>query len=1238
VIRAVAGGVINTVAGNGLAGYSGDTQAATAAELSGPIGVAVDTSGNIYIADSGNNVIREVSGSVINTVAGNGTAGYTGDGASATAAELSSPAGVAVDSTGNIYIADTNNSVIREVSGGLIDTIAGGGSPSSGIGDGGSATNAALSNPYSVAVDSSGKLYIADTGDDVIRNVSGGVINTIAGNGFVTYSGDGGQATSAGLSYPSNVAVDASGNIYIADFYNSVVREVNADSGVITTVAGNGTNGYSGDGRQATDAELSSPAGVAVDAAGNLFITDSGNNVIRKVSSGVITTIAGNGTAGYSGDGLQATRAELDTPEGVAVDAPGNLYIADSGNNVIRKVSGGLITTIAGDGNYGYSGDGHSATAAELGGPTGVAVDAPGKIYIADAGNNVIRRVSLGQISTIAGGGTPSSGNGDGGPATAAELSSPAGVAVDSAGNLYIVDAGSNTIREVAGGVITTFAGNGSSGYSGDGGTASGAEFDNPVGVAVDVSGNVYIADAGNNVVREVPISIAGAQSVTVTPAILIITADGLSKSYGNEITFAGTEFIDAGLVAANGDTVTSVTLTSAGAAATAAAAGSPYDIVPSAAVGTGLSNYTITYDIGSLTVNPYAFTYAIASDNQTYGSPANLGADLGATINTGVNGENLAIAYSSTGDTTTAHVNTYAITGVVSSGTGNLSNYAVTLIPGTLRVNKDAFSYSIGNDSQTYGTPANLGADLGATANTGVNGEKLAIAYSSAGDIATAHVGQYAITGVLSASTGLASDYAVTMIPGTLTVKQKSISHTIANDSQTYGSPADLANDLGATFDTGVNGENLAIAYSSAGDAATAHAGQYAITGTSSNGTGQMGDYDVTLADGVLTVNKSTLGHTIANDSQTYGAATNLAADLGTSVATGVNGEHLNIVYASIGNTATAGIGHYAITGAVSSGTGLLSDYDVTLANGSLTVNPADLVITAEDASKPYGEAITLAGTKFIETGLVTANGDTVTCVTLKSAGFAAAATAAGSPFAITPSAAVGTGLGNYSITYVNGHLTVKKAPLLITAVSQTTVAGRAIPPLAATYSGFVNGDSASSLTTQPSISTTATSTSPPGAYPISVSGAVAADYTIQYVNGTLSVLQAATRVLSASIQRVKISKKKTASVIVLRFSEALNSGAAQNLSAYSLATIPKKKKQRSKSVALLKATYNDQAFTVTLQTRKALKLNPPLKLTIFATTLLDALNQPLDGNGSGQPGTNYVATVSSGGIVAVH
>jgi sugar lactone lactonase YvrE len=339
-----------------------------------------------------------------------------------------------------------------------------------------------------------------------------GVISTVAGNGTQDW-GDGGLATSARLYDPTGVAVDSGGNLYISEFNLNRIRKV-TPSGTISTVAGDGKQGYRGDGGLATSAELCFPSGVAVDSGGNLYIADRGTNRIRKVTpSGTISTVAGNGNGGYSGDGGLATSAELYAPSGVAVDSGGNLYIAAPVANRIRKVTpSGTISTVAGNGIQGYSGDGGLATSAELYAPWGVAVDSGGNLYIADSGNERIRKVApSGTISTVAGNGTLDY-SGDGGLATSAELYQPYGVAVDSGGNLYIADSGNERIRKVApSGTISTVAGNGTQGYSGDGGLATSAELSYPYGVAVDSGGNLYIADTGNDRIRMV----TGVASVT---------------------------------------------------------------------------------------------------------------------------------------------------------------------------------------------------------------------------------------------------------------------------------------------------------------------------------------------------------------------------------------------------------------------------------------------------------------------------------------------------------------------------------------------------------------------------------------------------------------------------------------------------------------------------------------------------------------------------------------------------
>jgi len=332
---------VTTVAGNGTAGSEGDGGAATGAQLDNPFGIALDTSGNLYIADQLNNKIRKLAtDGTISTVVGTGVVGYDGDGGLATSATIYNPCGVVVDKAGNLYIAATASHVIRKVSTtGTISTVAGNGSLGS-TGDDGPAISATLDEPVGLALDTGGNLYIADMGNNRIRKISAsGTITALAGNGMVGSGGDGGEAKSANLNRPQGVAVDASGNVYIADTFNHRIRKVTSD-GRITTVAGNGTYGYSGDGDKATNASLAYPKSVAVDPSGRLYIVDSFNGRIRLVDTeGIISTIAGNGILNFGGDGGEAAFAQFKFPSGVVRDAAGGIDVADTQNSRVRLLT-----------------------------------------------------------------------------------------------------------------------------------------------------------------------------------------------------------------------------------------------------------------------------------------------------------------------------------------------------------------------------------------------------------------------------------------------------------------------------------------------------------------------------------------------------------------------------------------------------------------------------------------------------------------------------------------------------------------------------------------------------------------------------------------------------------------------------------------------------------------------------------------------------------------------------------
>ena len=610
-------GILVNVVGSGANGYSGDGEPATKAELNIPAGLAFDRHGNLYIADRANHRVRKVDKKgIITTVAGNGTSGFSGDGGPATQASLNLPSGVVVDTKGNLYIADRSNNRVRVVdTQGIIKTFAGTGSDGF-HGDNMPALKATLDKPFGLALDKDNNLYIADRGNNRIRKVNrSGLISTVAGDGGFYYIGDNGPAYRASIAGPTGVTVDNQGNIYIADRSNNRIRMVDK-LGMIRTVMGTGQQDYNGDSELARETNLHLPFGVALDKNGDLLVIDRSHYRIRKLimKGNKVTTLAGNGVKQFGGDGGPAQGANLEFPHGIDVDSKDNVIFADKAHYRIRQITPeGIISTIAGTGIRGNIGDGGPALKASVYpmrmrlnhkdeiffiSPSGfvslvrkvntkgiineyittgdtsyqkavlasgsgastkseitvisqfsdLALDKKGNVYLADRINHQIRKLTPnGKIKTIAGTGE-SSYFGDGGPATKAAFRDPAAITLDEAGNLYVADAANNMVRKIdTQGIISTIAGNGKHQDSGDGGPALKASLRSIDSLAFNPAGELHIVETNTHHIRKIKkdgtiVTVAGRPGIQgnygdggpATKAMLKQPADIAFDSKGN--------------------------------------------------------------------------------------------------------------------------------------------------------------------------------------------------------------------------------------------------------------------------------------------------------------------------------------------------------------------------------------------------------------------------------------------------------------------------------------------------------------------------------------------------------------------------------------------------------------------------------------------------------------------------------------------------------------------------------
>jgi hypothetical protein len=1007
-------GIITTVAGllnTTAAADSGDGGLATAASLDVPSGIAVDPSGNIFIATSTGNHIREIlaSNGLIYTVAGGGTA--LANGGSALATTLSAPQYLTSDSFGNIYIPDSGNHELRKLSAFPFTS-------STAVGSTTAKTEYVIM-AETAALKSLGIQSTATTPDYTLGTISGCTVNGTTTNTLGTactlpitfkpvapgerlepivavdaannvsslqLSGVG-TGSIAGLlpgtisSVTSTVGVlktpagpsatDADGDVFIADTGNNVVRKI-TPAGVISVIAGTaGTAGYSGDGAAATAATLKAPAGVAADGFGNVYIADTGNNVIRLVNAnGIISTFAGTGTAGSSGTGVAPTTATLNGPTGLAVDITGNVYIADTNNNEIREVSSlnGLITTLAGSTSSGFGGDGTVSTGitVALNTPGGLAVDTSSNLYIADTGNQVIRKItaSTGIITSVAGMGTKGGYSGDGSTATAAQLSAPTAIALDAASDLFITDTGNNAIRRVSNGIITTIAGTpGIGGYAGDAGAATSAVLQAPTGVGVDGVGNLYILDAGNNVLRKVSLTTTPAGNfpdtiATNTSAVITKTLTNL----GNVTLNLSGVAVTAPFTQQNTNSTTSLDCasTTSTTATSTVAAGSSCNVgllfTPPA-----VANYTGTLTLTDDAANTAGSTQVENLTGKGVIALGTLSVSTPTVVYPAASVASITVAGSGTHGTPTGTV-TYYLDGAATGTTATLVSGAYNANLGSLGSGTHTFTVTYSGDT-TYGS-STITTTFTVTGMTVTLNTTLAPAAPTYGTAITA-------TAVMTVTTG-------TPVTGTVTYNldagvTKSVSVTNGTVSFTLGTPAVGSHSLVVTY-TG-NTQNASATQTinfTVGTAATTtvvstssasiyYGAGITLTATVSDAIGITPTGTVQFMDGSTLICTGTLA---AGTTSVLVSPTSASSCTTTAMSIGVHS--ITAVYSGSTNFT-------ASTSGVLAQTMIAPDFAVTTQSAPTTTTPTPVTITSLTVQSGQTSAfqVTIQGNNNIITGV---------------------------------------------------------------------------------------------------------------------------------------------------------------------------------------------------------------------------------------------------------------------------